>query len=224
MSELRELRLKHVQEPSEGYTRLSTLSALSRLHLHNCHLPSRDAVAELRSLRAFHVLVVTMPGQLPLNQLELVLPELSQLTELNVELYTNEGQLHPLPQELSGLDRLQRLCFQVGKLNADAHVPAGWPWLACVRRLALDAPVAAASTAALAAATRLERLALHGFTSVEPSHLGLVGLAAEHPSLLRLSVDERLANFRDAIRDAKRRKPALRVETVYELMGAVFGG
>ena len=51
LRQLRELRLKHVQEPSEGYTRLSTLSALSRLHLHDCQLPCRDALAELHSLR-----------------------------------------------------------------------------------------------------------------------------------------------------------------------------
>lgn len=138
------------------------------------------------------------------EELDEALAGVGQLTELSLELSAMD-QLPCLPQQLSGLHHLRRFSWR-SAVPAATELPTGWPWLPRLRRLVL--PVA------LAAATQLEHLGVCRLKPDGAQHVAaLLEVAAAHPALLRVTVEaEELAAFQGAIRQARQRKLALRVD------------
>lgn len=174
---LRVLEISDLEALPSNFSRLTCLRALEEQHLLECEqLPTcLDKLPALRTLRVHRALPEDAwaiedpePDTERYDIVEAALrPLASQLTHLALSEYMS---FEPFPEYLSEFACLQSLCWDDALLPCVGPLPLG-PWLRSLRQVALPAVVAAASLGVLAAATRLEALALFDC-------LGVGGVAA----------------------------------------------
>ncbi|KAL4425367.1 hypothetical protein ABPG75_009383 [Micractinium tetrahymenae] len=203
---LRSLSLCNCALSAEGLAAcLAALPALQSLRLaSNDGLPSRACLAALSS-RLTALSLEPAKGSPAADvgaALEAGLPQLTALRRLALRVPHGAAEHRSMPAAVARLPSLHSFAWLIGARAGSGRMlqrqlvgplpqlPAGG-WLSQLTSLALPAGVAAASLAALAAATQLQRLALDHFCALPADpQSDLLSLAGRHPALrkLRLSL------------------------------------
>lgn len=234
LAQLRSLCLEGVQSLSPAdYSALASLPHLERLSLVCCsHVPAcLPALTTLHTLHLHNTPHMYGPGDREgAATLGAALAELTGLSHLALH------HIATLPPQLAGVTQLRRFLWQrppflppsASNAAASSQLPLG-PWLSGLQQLGLDADMAAASLAALAAAQQLEALCVQ--THPQAGALARVAEAASrHPTLRTLGLalppllpSDDGATWRSVVSrlEALRLRPTLRVEPDGGLMRAL---